>query len=319
MHSPSAAPSRRQVAGATRYAVVILVVLLAAAGVMVWKNLRDAQDDLTPNVALTDAGDVHRDSVPTSTQALLQRASAALAKQHLVAPAGDNAMEWYLRVLQQDPHNRAAQDALREIFPFAATQAEQAIGLGDAAEATRQIDLLGHADPSNYTPTLLRAKLQAQQQVSDDQQRREQAMAQAAVSKPAHVATPAQAEPIERPVVAAPPPAPAAPVAAAVANVAPARTAAAETVQETPAVLIRRTEPWYPAEARRSRRTGWVDVHFVVNADGTVARASVVDADPRNVFDRAALSAVERWQFAPATRNGTPTASEWRQRIEFHL
>ncbi len=321
-----AAPSRRHVAGATRYAVLILVALLAAAGGVIWKIQHDGQEDSVPDIAVVETGDIHRDTAPTTTKGLLQRASAAMSRQHLVAPAGDNAMEWYLRVLQQEPRNRAAQDALREIFPFAATQTEQAMGQADAAEVTRQIDLLARADPSNYTPTLLRAKLQAQQQVADDQQRRDQQLAMAA-SRPAHAATPATA-PVEKPLVVSPatpvaPPAisnaPTPPPAPAPAVATHAAPVPAEPVGETAPVLVRRIEPYYPADARRSRRTGWVDVRFVVNVDGSVSRASVIDADPKNVFDRAALSAVERWQFTPGTRNGTPTASELRQRIEFHL
>lgn len=294
---------------------------------MAWKIQRDGQQETLPDVEHSDTSPIQRDAEPTSTAGLLQRASAALAQQHLVAPAGDNAMEWYLRALHQEPGNRAAQDALREIFPFAATQTEQAIGQSDAAEVTRQIDLLARADPSNYTPTLLRAKLQAQQALADDQLRREQAQAANKAQRPAAVAPdaplaaekpaavhPASPAPLTQAPAAASANVPASPPASA-HNTAPA----AEPARETAAVLVRRVEPWYPADARRSRRTGWVDVRFVVSADGSVTRASVVDADPKNVFDRAALSAVERWQFTPATRNGTPTPSELRQRIEFHL
>ena len=97
---------------------------------------------------------------------------------------------------------------------------------------------------------------------------------------------------------------------------APATAAAAAT---TSPVLKRRVEPYYPVDARRTRRQGWVDVRFMVEADGSVSHAGVVDADPRNVFDRAALTAVERWQFAPGTRDGAPMPMEVRQRIDFRL
>ena len=83
--------------------------------------------------------------------------------------------------------------------------------------------------------------------------------------------------------------------------------------------LTRRVEPVYPTEARRARRQGWVDVAFTVQADGTVAGATVTDAEPRYVFDRAALSAVTRWQFTPGTQDGKPVSAQLRQRIEFRL
>lgn len=328
-----AAPLQRRTQGATRYVLLILLALLACAGGVIVRLLRSAggNEPVTQASApAADSGAIHRADVPVTTADLLLHARAAMAQQRLLAPAGDNAFEWYLKVLKQQPDNQAAQDALREIFPFAATAAEQTIGQGNAAEAQRQIDLLSKADPTNYTLTILRAKLQAQLQVADDQQRREQLQAQAAAQKQqAHVAsvttppTPVAVAPASPSVISQPaPPAkrsepePASPV---VARPAPAAAPATEAVAVTAPVLTRRIEPYYPSDARRTRRQGWVDVRFVVGADGSVSRASVIDADPKNVFDRAALSAVERWQFTPGTRNGAPASAELRQRIEFRL
>lgn len=108
-------------------------------------------------------------------------------------------------------------------------------------------------------------------------------------------------------------------VEAAPRQVAHARTTPIEAAGIVPPVLTRRVEPVYPAEARRTRRQGWVDVIFTVQPDGSVAGASVADADPRYVFDRAALAAVGRWQFTPGMQDGKVAASQVRQRIEFRL
>jgi protein TonB len=315
----------RRTEGATRYALLILVALLAGAGgVVAWVIKANRDASAAPEAAVTDAGEIHRDGEPGGVAQLLLRARAAVARQRLLAPAGDNAVEWYLRALKQQPGNRVAQDALRELFPFAATAAEQTISQGNAGEAQRQIDLLSQADPANYTLTILRAKLQAQLQVAEDQRRREEQLAQATAQKAsAHPVAPTQ--PAPAPAVP-PPPAPVTrPVAAAPAGNAaqapaprPASTPVAAIAATSP-VLTRRVEPYYPADARRTRRQGWVDVRFMVEADGSVSHAGVVDADPRNVFDRAALTAVERWQFTPGTRDGTPVPMEVRQRIEFRL
>ena len=62
-----------------------------------------------------------------------------------------------------------------------------------------------------------------------------------------------------------------------------------------------------------------MDVTFTVQPNGTVTNASVADADPKYVFDRAALSAVARWQFTPGMQGGKPVAAQVRQRIEFRL
>jgi protein TonB len=45
----------------------------------------------------------------------------------------------------------------------------------------------------------------------------------------------------------------------------------------------------------------------------------VVEAQPRHVFERAATDAVERWEFKPATRDGTPVDSVVTNRINFKL
>jgi len=313
------APRPRRAEGATRYALLIVLVLLAGAGgVVAWILKANRDVPALPAATVAESGEIHRDGPYADVTRLLLQARHAVAQQRLLAPEGDNAVEWYLRVLKQEPRNQAAQDALRELFPFAATAAEQTIGQGNAAEAQRQIDLLSRADPTNYTLTMLRAKLQAQLQVADDQRRREE-LAQAASPK-------ASSHPAAQSPVAAPP-APSVPVAPVPLDPAPdarpVAAAAKETHVSAPAstspVLKRRVEPYYPADARRTRRQGWVDVRFVVETDGSVSHAGVVDADPRNVFDRAALSAVERWQFAPGTRDGAPAPMEVRQRIDFRL
>lgn len=318
--------SPRRTAGATRYALLILVILLAGAGgVVAWVLHANRDAPAVTETVAADTGQIHRDGAPNGVTELLKRARASVAQQRLLAPAGDNAVEWYLRVLKQEPGNRVAQDALRELFPFAANAAEQTIGQGNAAEAQREIELLSRADATNYTLTILRAKLQAQVQVAEDQKRKEEQQAQAAALKaqarPA--STPAPAAPVVASNPAAPPPAShPAPAAATETTPPPAAHPAAPVaapVASTSPVIKRRVEPYYPDDARRTRRQGWVDVRFTVEADGSVSHAGVVNADPRNVFDRSALTAVERWQFTPGTRDGAAVPMEVRQRIDFHL
>jgi TonB family protein len=53
--------------------------------------------------------------------------------------------------------------------------------------------------------------------------------------------------------------------------------------------------PDYPAGAQG--RSGEVVVELNVAADGTVAQARVVEAQPRGLFDQAALDAVRRWRY----------------------
>ncbi|WP_157971489.1 energy transducer TonB [Dyella sp. C9] len=328
------------------FLIVLAAVLAAGGGIFWWlKSHADADDPAPTTVAA--AGPATHDG--TGTGELLQRAHQAMAEQRLVAPAGNNAFEYYLAVLRREPGNQAAQDALREIFPFASRAAEQTIDDGNDAEAQREIELLAKADPQNYTLTLLQSKLQAARDTAAQQaqqaSKRDGAAAagnRPSAAQPAPVAPAPTSVPAAAPVVASG----TATVAHApdtqassesalsrahvestqvvAAAVAPARpranaVASADASGVAAPVLTQRIEPVYPPEARRARRQGWVDVTFTVQPDGSVAAAAVADADPKYVFDRAALAAVSRWQFAPGTQDGKPVAAQVRQRIEFRL
>jgi len=343
----SPASSRCRAQGVVRYSLLILVVLIAVAGGLIFWQIEHGQEAEQPAQAVVAAaGPVLRAGI--GTDELLQHARDAMAAQRLLAPAGNNAFELYLAVLKREPGNRVAQDALREIFPFAAHAAEQTIDSGDDAEAQRQIDLLTRADPQNYTLTLLQAKLQAQRTAAAQQEqqanRREPPPSSSvktpppASVAPAVVAAPAPPPPPSVPVAPAKPAntmtaselaiaqlhvestqVEAAPKAAVRARTPAPVAAVADANGTSTPVLTHRVEPAYPPDAKRTRRQGWVDVTFTVEPDGSVIGATVADADPKYVFDRAAINAVSRWQFTPGTQDGKPVALQMRQRIEFRL
>ena len=56
-----------------------------------------------------------------------------------------------------------------------------------------------------------------------------------------------------------------------------------------------------------------------ISGTGGVDGVSIVDAQPKHVFDRSAIDAVSKWEFTPATRNGEPMPVTMRRRIEFKL
>jgi protein TonB len=275
--------------------------------------------------------------VPDLTpEQLLKEAGAAFREQRFVAPPGNNALEYYLKLLEKQPNNQTAKDALREMFPFATGAVETTINAGGLDEATRVINLLSKADPSNYTLTILRSKLDAKKKQVD----RDQAVATAAAAAAATSQTQSQqqaaatAPAAAAPAAAAPTPAPAAapPPAETAAAPAPAPRPASTTASATPAAapaapaaggdtraaeVVKTSPPEYPPDAVRKHQEGWVEVEFTVMPDGTVANATVVNANPARIFNSAALRAVERWTFKPRTDNGTPTQEKMRRRIEF--
>jgi protein TonB len=96
---------------------------------------------------------------------MLDLAKTAVTEKRLVAPAGSNAYEFYLSVLQLDPQNKLAQDKLHDSFEAASADVERAINNNDLDEAQRELSLLREFDSTNYILSLLGGKLDAQRQI----------------------------------------------------------------------------------------------------------------------------------------------------------
>jgi len=71
-------------------------------------------------------------------------------------------------------------------------------------------------------------------------------------------------------------------------------------------VPLVRINPEYPTRARERGIEGWVQVEFTITPAGTVADPKVVDADPKGLFERAALEAIGRWKYNPKVVDGRP-------------
>jgi protein TonB len=65
-----------------------------------------------------------------------------------------------------------------------------------------------------------------------------------------------------------------------------------------------RINPDYPPRALSRGLEGWVQVQFTITATGTVKDAIVVNAQPKNIFDDAALKAIARWRYNPKVDAG---------------
>ncbi len=84
------------------------------------------------------------------------------------------------------------------------------------------------------------------------------------------------------------------------------------------AVLRDWVQPAYPPAAAKARLQGEVRVEFVVETDGTVSAAAVKDST-EPAFDEAALQAVRRWKFEPATEKGQAVRSAMVVPVRFEL
>jgi protein TonB len=73
------------------------------------------------------------------------------------------------------------------------------------------------------------------------------------------------------------------------------------------------SSPEYPTQAREQGLEGYVVVRYDVGDGGRVRNAQVIQADPSDIFDAAALQAVTSWVFKPALINGVPQAQQGRR------
>ena len=333
--------TRRHARGAVKPVAIAIIAVIVMLAVGAWFLIIKPHQEMV----LADAGGhpsspvsvgsraapaAPADVAAMDTNQLLSEARTAMNEQRYLAPAGNNAFEFYLRALEKQPGNQVATDALRETFPFAATSAEQAINTRDFNEAQRQIDLLAKADPTNFTLTILRSKLDAQRKLLDkqqqqtvDQQKTEQLAAQKAAADKLQADKLAEQQKAltEQQKTKQAPVAPQPSQQTATAS-KPAATEGASTGsggQSSEAVLVKAVAPNYPRPALQAQQTGWVVVAFTVDVDGRPRDVKVVDSQPRIVFDHAAVDAVNRYRFTPAMKDGAAVSSTRQQKIEFNL
>jgi protein TonB len=69
-------------------------------------------------------------------------------------------------------------------------------------------------------------------------------------------------------------------------------------------VPLVRVDPEYPPRARQRGIEGYVDLEFTIAPTGVVENPRVIGANPRDIFDDAALRAVRRWRYNPRLENG---------------
>jgi protein TonB len=261
---------------------------------------------------------------------LREAASAALREQRLYAPAGNNAMEYYLALRDKSPNDPAVASALTDLMPYTLIATEQSIARDDFTEAQRLYALMEKTNPK--APALPRLK----QTIADSQaslaqrtaeaasKTEEDAKKQAELEKqrladqqkaPQDAAQQLAAQQASAKAAADKAAADKAAADKAAADRAAAQQRAAQTAQ-TPAQPaaaasnelrpISTPSPRYPPQAYREGTSGEVQVEFTVGTDGSVTSARVVRADPPRVFDREALAAVKRWKFQPV---GSPVTS----------
>lgn len=301
---------------------LLLTTLVACSGKD--ETTAPAAAPATPAAAAPAAPAVAEKVQAMDTQQLRDLASAALRENRMYAPAGDNAMEYYLALRDKLPDDASIKSALTDLQPYTLIAAEQALSREDFTETQRLIALVEKVDPT--APALprlkqgvtgsmqvaerrtveeadkakkdaeTRAKQQVEQQRMAQQQAAEASAAQQLAAKQEAARKDSERQEAER--------------QAASRREAEQRSAAQAAAQQAaapkpaaaaaPALrAVSTPAPRYPADALRSGTSGEVLVELSIGTDGSVTDARVLRATPARVFDREALNAVKRWKFEP--------------------
>lgn len=77
-------------------------------------------------------------------------------------------------------------------------------------------------------------------------------------------------------------------------------------------------DPKYPEKERKARHRGAVILALVVDTDG-LPRDITVSRPLSPQFDAAAIDAVKKWKFSPATKDGKPVATSIQVEVSFRL
>jgi periplasmic protein TonB len=80
-----------------------------------------------------------------------------------------------------------------------------------------------------------------------------------------------------------------------------------------------RIAPQYPRNAQRDRIEGFVVMEVTINPDGTVRSARPIKAQPRGVFETAAMQSILKWKFKPKVVDGKGVESKGIQQIDFKM
>lgn len=260
-----------------------------------------------------------------SPEQLRDAASKAYGENRLYAPAGNNALEYYLALRDKQPGDAGVASALSDLMPMTVIATEQSIAREDFAEAKRLAAMIEKAEAqhpalarlkdsiaSTETAVAKRAetqtltaeeeakrqveilkqreedqrKQQEQQRQLAQQQAQQQQTQQAQQQAQQQAAAEAARQEEARRQAAAREEEQRRQQAAAQQAQTPAQPAAPRPAASNSLVAVSQPGPRYPAAAQRAGEGASVQVEFTVNPDGSVSGARVVDSSGSRQYKR---------------------------------
>lgn len=218
-----------------------------------------------------------------SIEKFSQLAVNQLATDRLLSPRGDNALSYYRRILRIDPGNAEAAVGIQTVAQRLVAKSQAAAIAGDfeaSAKYTRQAREIA----PNLGSVDQAAKLTDQFALLTQEKAAEAKLEAAAVEEDKALAL--ETEAIE----------------------------AKKIFSVSELTVERSVAPTFPRRAGTAE--GWVELNFRINESGEVFEAEVVRSSDE-VFESAALTAIEKWRFAPHVDNGAAQSIRSGVRFSF--
>lgn len=243
----------------------------------------------------------------------LDTASAHVTAGRLTQPANQNALELLLALYAERPFDLRLLESMERLGQRLLTRATLSTAAGRYAEAGQALDAADKLGVLAAEVETAREALQvatagaAGDAPAAGQQSDPESTAASAEDDAAGAVLPVDAGGVE---TASPPVSDSDSQAAAIPPAA-AASAEAETPAEPASAgattrrsiselgIERYVAPEFPRSAQRRGVTGFVDIAFDINTDGTTAAIEVVQSEPGSVFNDSAVDAVRQWRFTP--------------------
>lgn len=87
---------------------------------------------------------------------------------------------------------------------------------------------------------------------------------------------------------------------------------------DTPPRLLSGHAPIYPISQLLSHKSGHSKIEYTIGTDGHTSDFRVIETDYRYYADHAII-AVQKWRYAPATKDGHPVAIRVRQVFNYSI
>jgi TonB family protein len=88
---------------------------------------------------------------------------------------------------------------------------------------------------------------------------------------------------------------------------------------DAPPKVIRSYPPRYPYLAKRDDITGSILLQFVITKEGNAVDTTVLESEPKGIFDESALRAIEQYRFKPGMKDGEAVDVKVNLPIRFDL